>query len=821
MVNASKILTVSYGTFSCTLEGFDDPFSTMRSIAEYFRDLAADDRYFGAEPPTPDAEMLHRIAERENHRRVEARVEQNSVILRQVEDGAAGAEDDAAGTTHATSESGPPADNEAAPAPVVATAPDDRTPPADDEAYDEVDDSVAAKLARIRAAVARSRAEPEPLLNAIFAEDEHAEPVLEDASIATAFATDDLPVADDPQPRAPSSEPTYEEPSSEGSDLDLPVSEEQTLAPEEESELADEDVRDTAEWQPAGADGVLVSEPTVADALETPKTTAETEQAAPDLPDGGIASDNDDEATDDGSADIAAMLDEAVAGADQHEDDSDNAGSDQPVDIAAVLSAADNLAEDVPTEAEVQTDAQIEQDLSEEPATSREKDEPEDLPLDLSELLADDLADDTENESDDTNLILGDAESTDNAGNSAEAPREPSVRVLKLRREEFDAQFIQVDDTENESELEAQASAPSNPEPGDADDIRATLGETGLSAEEENDLIAELAEVELDNAPPAADSADIVTEQDGADEADEDAASARSPEAEVEQSPDDPAAEGEDEANDDAGVAASTGNEVSVTRLLERADTALEDGEGSRRRSAIAHLKAAVAAVRADGGQAKQASDAEAARAMNQFRDDLASVVRPIPADASKPQHSDGTAASTDSDARGPVSRPRRKMPPLMLVSEQRVDKKIETASEPVRPRRVQTRDLDQEIESNLFDQELPQSSSDSSSGNMFSDADDFKGYIAETGAEGIQELLEASLAFGLFVEGNKFNSRPQIMKRMLSQFPDGSVSREDGLRAFGVLLREGRIQRVKRGEFLLPESSRFHPGQAPTANSA
>lgn len=175
MVQNNKILTVSYGTFSCTLEGFEDSFETMKAIAEYFRDLSSDDRYFGSEPPQPDTEMLSRIAQRDIKRHVHAHEDDQGYHLR--------------------AETPQPAKQIAAAAPMAAPQPQ----PAPAEAANGYipGEGIADKLERIRAVVSPQQ-QPAPQQVA-YSEDEHAEDFAEapSAGLAAALAQD---VAPDPQP---------------------------------------------------------------------------------------------------------------------------------------------------------------------------------------------------------------------------------------------------------------------------------------------------------------------------------------------------------------------------------------------------------------------------------------------------------------------------------------------------------------------------------------------------------------------------------------------------------------------------------------------
>lgn len=199
MTHNNKVLTVSYGTFSCTLEGFDNSFDTMKAIAEYFRDLAADDRYFGAEPPVPDAEMLTRIAARDNARQITTQVDDGRVVISAASD-EAGAAVEIEGAEAVINKIAP-VEATAAPledpkpeepqAPLVDAepraaeiiAPEKPTPPP------PAPDSIAAKLERIRAVVSKAGQTQE---QAPYDEDEHAD------GLPSQTATQDLSAEIDP-----------------------------------------------------------------------------------------------------------------------------------------------------------------------------------------------------------------------------------------------------------------------------------------------------------------------------------------------------------------------------------------------------------------------------------------------------------------------------------------------------------------------------------------------------------------------------------------------------------------------------------------------
>ncbi|WP_172291861.1 hypothetical protein [Pseudoruegeria sp. HB172150] len=933
MVNASKILTVSYGTFSCTLEGFDDPFSAMRSIAEYFRDLAADDRYFGAEPPQPDAEMLHQIAEREIKRRVEARIQENGVHLRQIDDAAAPA----------------PVAPKPAPSPVptaahTARATQEHPAPAPQSDAD-VAETVAEKLKRIRAAVARAQNEPQ--LGSVFAEDESPaaqsapdmaeeaedpEPAIAEDTAAEAEQAADEPVAEAEQaadePVAEAEQPA-EETAAEieeiaeqsdageesviealaGAEQELPdaETEEADVAEAEtdvevaeveaeahtfeevtdfsedsasdESETTEETVDasdDEAEDEPAEEQGfdagafaaVLAGQAAVnairEDEDEARHETDDTDENEQDdlasriasltLPEDASTEAEEDDAPEE-APDLAAFGRDSLVGgtdeADTETDTADNifpiagaerAGPEQENDAALTDDETAVVEEDLPEVAEAAEPEPAEADevASEEAETTgeplvletSEDEQPEEEPvletdgetesatiepgedevLDLSSLLDadDDTPGDAEEEtaaSDDVVQqdtaeepqeeeetaaklpplsLMPSARVDDESDGGTDTPAGPTVRVVKMSREEFDA-----------ARSAAEAAGATNRE-----EIRAVLGETGLSAEDEAELIDELVEAQTDDtapAPAATDRAAI-------------AADLATAAAEVERR---------------SGKKGSDPS-VPVSRLLAQADTEFRANENSRRRSAIAHLKAAVAAVRADGGKSEAVKDAETERAMDQYRDDLASAVRKeLPAAPEEDLEFSQAEFADDGEPEAVVaetpaapaeqSRPRRKrwMAPLMLVSEQRVDKPDpDPAARLVRPRRIRSEDLD-------LKEQKDESKSPAMAEKHVEIQDEeaaFQQFVEDTAPEGLQDMLEASAAFASVIVGESSNTRPQIMARVAGSMPDGGFSREEGLRAFGVLLREGRIVRVERGRFTVAPSSRFNRAELRTA---
>ncbi|MEL6517200.1 MAG: hypothetical protein AAFQ39_05745 [Pseudomonadota bacterium] len=703
MVGPSKILTVSYGTFSCTLEGFDDPFSTMKSIAEYFRDLAADDRYFGAEPPTPDAEMLHRIAEQEVQRRVEARVQDDGIVLRQMEDAAEPMPSDAPVVAPAAVAPAPVADELDVPVPA----------PADDG-------SIAAKLSRIRAVVARSRV-PDEADDAFDAPLDVADPYA--GSIESAF--DDVDLGDEIAPIA---------------DIDAaPLDAPEVVAPELEEDEADsestldDDAGVLAQFED-DALGLSDPEPSMAEPNDitsriirlkrSDPAPAEPVTAAPDPEPEPVEDDLPD-------APVAEVTEEAGFGADA---------------VPDTVDVADEAAEEIAPEV-----AAVEEDAADHAFDEVELNEGADAE-DLEDLHA-----------------LDGADADDLAGVEGVETAEGALAEEPLEAVAYDEDLppMPLADAAEDADL-ADALEPMAEEPAGDDGTLVDMAEDEAAA----DAIEPVADEPADDEDMLAAVAAAVapTEADAAAEENVVAADAASlddlTDADADDTEEDPEASGE----------------AAFDRILEETNSKLDDQESSRRRSAIAHLKAAVAATKADrlltGGVAKEEEDAEE---QSRYRADLAKVVRP--------RRPEETKATDQRPA--PIQ---ESSSPLMLVSAQRVDASGDAGErKAVLPRRVNTQTTVQQPDP------------------MAEGASSFADFAKQMGATELPDLLEAAAAYSAFVEGRREFSRPQLMRRVAS-YEQEAFTREAGLRSFGQLLRQGKIQKLKRGQFTITDETRFNP---------
>jgi hypothetical protein len=312
------------------------------------------------------------------------------------------------------------------------------------------------------------------------------------------------------------------------------------------------------------------------------------------------------------------------------------------------------------------------------------------------------------------------------------------------------------DESAPAAETSPEAEAPASPEePADAvvASIEAVIGKTGLTADDEAELLAQLSAV-----------------QDAADRRD-------GPEGRA-------ILEG-----------AADEGEAAVDRLMEEANTKLEGAENRRRFSAISHLKAAVAATVADRKlKSKDAAPPAAPdEGMDLYRDDLSKAVRPRrPASES--------AAST----RRPTVETRPA--PLVLVSELRVDRPpVDAMREAavVRPRRVSAGNLA------LSDDDEPSAIEDLAPLPP-EEARSFAEFAERLGAVDLADLLEAAAVYTATVEGKPHFTRPHILRKVASASEEGDFSREDGMRSFGMLLRQGKFQKVERGHFAVADTSRY-----------
>jgi hypothetical protein len=93
---------------------------------------------------------------------------------------------------------------------------------------------------------------------------------------------------------------------------------------------------------------------------------------------------------------------------------------------------------------------------------------------------------------------------------------------------------------------------------------------------------------------------------------------------------------------------------------------------------------------------------------------------------------------------------------------------------------------------------------------NIFANSRSFAEFAERLGATELPDLLEAAAAYTACIEGRPHFSRPHLMRHVAAIAEDVDANREDGLRSFGQLLRTGKIEKVKRGQFAITDHSHY-----------
>ena len=91
--------------------------------------------------------------------------------------------------------------------------------------------------------------------------------------------------------------------------------------------------------------------------------------------------------------------------------------------------------------------------------------------------------------------------------------------------------------------------------------------------------------------------------------------------------------------------------------------------------------------------------------------------------------------------------------------------------------------------------------------------SEDFADFAEQMGATKLADLLEAAAAYLSFVEGHEQFSRPQLMSKVRLVEKE-NFTREDSLRSFGKLLREGKIEKMQGGRFQASDQIGFKPAK-------